>query len=420
MCLGGGITEIGWAQVSPASYTFSGGATPFRQVSFLSIFPGTGLNAGPLRLHPSLGVATIYSDNIFRTDTRRRDDVIHTISPGLQVILPLGTRYQFVADYRATQHYYYRFSENNVLSQEVMGQLNLDFPIGLEVDLKGGHIEGFDQRGSEFDLQQRELTTWNTNSLVGQIQHIGPQMGFRMKFFSTNWNFENNGQAPIRNLQHTGADATLIFPVFQKTAALLSVEVNDYDFNTNNQLDSFSYTISTGVELAPTSRISGEFRVGYQVLNFDRAPRIQPANSPLSEGDSGRENIFLRGDLNWNPTSRLHVNVSTFRGILQSGVFRSSAILQTGVSLRATQKIGDRISLRSGMLFVDNTFDNQATALGSSDRQDKQITGRLGLDYRTVKWLGLRFEYIFRKRSSNIRQFDYYANTFMLSLQGVL
>jgi len=419
-CFWLGIPEKGWAQISPASYTFTGGVAPFRQISFLPILPGTGINAGPLRFHPSIGTSIIYSDNIFRTATRRRNDFIHTISPGLQAILPFGGRHRLVADYRASQHYYHRFSENNVLSQEVMGQLNLDFPIGLKVDLKGGHVEGYDQRGAEFDLQLRDLTLWNTDSFVGQVQYLGPRVGFSLKVFSTNWNYENNNQAPIRDRQHTGADITFFIPISSSTSALFGFEVDDYNFSENNQLDNFSYTINTGIRLASTNRVSGEFRVGYQVLNFDHSQIIQPAGSMLSNGGEGRENIYIQGNLNWRPTSRFNVSLNTFRGFIQSGVFTSSTITQTGVSLLATQKIRDRLSLRSGMIFIDNKYNNQSSNLTLTGRQDNLIRGNLGFDYRTIQWLGLRVEYIFQKRFSNVNQFDFYANSFMVSLQGVL
>lgn len=413
-------SERCWAQVSQASYAFTGGAAPFHQISFLRNFPGTGLRAGPVILHPFLGGAVIYSDNIFRIDKRRRSDFIYNISPGLQAILPFGGRHQLMADYRASQQYFQRFSENNALSQEVMGQLNLDFPVGLKVKLKGGHIEGFDQRGSEFDLQQRDLTTWNTDSFVGQVEKLGSQIGFRFRFFFTKWNYENNNQAPIRDLRSTGADATFFVPVSPKIAPLLSFEINDNDFEENNQLDSFSYTISTGVRLAATSRLSGEFRAGYQVLNFDHAPITQPAGSRFSDGGQGNDIFFMQGNLNWNPTSRFKMNLGAFRGNRQSGVFSSSVITQTGVSLLATQQMGKRAALRGGMRFVNNKFNDQSNSGLRSDRRDNQITSRLGLDYRTVKWLGFRLEYIFQRRFSNVNQFDFYANSIMVSLQGAL
>jgi hypothetical protein len=44
----------------------------------------------------------------------------------------------------------------------------------------------------------------------------------------------------------------------------------------------------------------------------------------------------------------------------------------------------------------------------------------VGLNYRTVKWMGLSFQYVFEDRSSNVEQFNYQANTFMISMQVLL
>ena len=48
--------------------------------------------AGPVRLHPFMGVAEMYTDNVFRTNSKR-SDFFTTLAPGIQAQLPIGTAY---------------------------------------------------------------------------------------------------------------------------------------------------------------------------------------------------------------------------------------------------------------------------------------------------------------------------------------
>src|SRR5689334_10897705 len=48
---------------------------------FAPINPDPGIEAGPLRLHPTMGVAEMYTDNVFRTPSGQ-SDFYTTLAPG--------------------------------------------------------------------------------------------------------------------------------------------------------------------------------------------------------------------------------------------------------------------------------------------------------------------------------------------------
>jgi len=102
---------------------------------------------------------------------------VSTIAPGIQAYVPFFGRHFALIDYRAAQRFNYRFTENNALNQEALARVSLSFPVGLKFDLQGGHTEGFDARGSEEDLQLRDLTTWHTNFILGQADYLGSRTG---------------------------------------------------------------------------------------------------------------------------------------------------------------------------------------------------------------------------------------------------
>ena len=196
-------------------------------------------------------------------------------------------------------------------------------------------------------------------------------------------------------------------------STLLGANISNNTYDENKQLDSFSYGVFTGFELAPSRLLSGEFRIGYTILNFDRAPVEQPPGSDLSNGGKQQENLTMRGLFNWRPTSRLSLQIRPFRLIRQSAVFDTSTFVQTGVVISARQALTDRLAVGGSFRYQNLNFEE--------GRTDNRFRWRMGLEYRTVKWLGFRLDYIFAKRTSNEEdRFEFYSNSIMISVQGLL
>ena len=411
----------GWAQLfsDTGSFTFTGSHNPVAvRQQFAQFLPGDGVKVGPAKIHTFLGVAEVFTDNVFRRSTQRRNDFLTTVAPGIQALLPFGGRHSMLLDYRAAQFTYAKFSENNALAQNGVGHLTLDFPGGLNINFEGDHIEGFDPRGSELDTQQRDITKWRSNTVRTTAEFARNNFGIRGGVRYTQLHFRNNGQDAPRDRKDYAANLTVFIPANLTTSALLGAFVSKQNFDTNNQLDSFSYGIFTGFRLAPTRQLSGELNIGYNILNFDHAPESDPAKimdlqqKGLSLGGKQQKAIFMSGDLIWRPTSRLDFILRPFQFIQQSAVFNTSTFTQTGVLVRARQRFDERFAISGRFLYSNDDFEGS--------RNDKRYRWRAALDYRAVKWLGFQLAYIFEKRSSNQNDFDFYGNTIMISVQGFL
>ncbi len=381
---------------------------------------GDGLKAGPVQFHPFLGVAEVYTDNVFKRDTNTKSDFLTAIAPGLQAFMPFGGgKHSVLLDYRAAQFLYNKFSENNALAQDALGHVSLNYPGGLAIDLQGGHVEGFDPRGSEVDTQQRNITKWNVNQFSGQVEFTGQKAGIRFGTIFDDLNYTNNGQAAPRDRTRAVANLSVFAAVTRSTRAVLGVRIVNNDYNTNKQQNSFGYGAYTGFSLAPTRQLSGELNIGYQILNFDHAPiSAESARGQdllakgLSLGSGQQTSFFMRGNLNWNPTSRLSFRIRPFSSINQSAVQNTSTFKRIGVDVFGQQAFTDRLALRGNFYYANDNFD--------TNRTDDRFRLRIGPEYRTVKWLGLRLDYIFEKRISNIANFGFNSNTIMLSIEGIL
>ncbi len=394
------------------SFTFTGTHNPLRRPVLREYLPGDGLKAGPVQIHTYLGVAEIFTDNVFRTNTRRRSDFLTTIAPGAQAYYPFGGQHSFLLDYRAAQFLYKKFTENNVLTQQGIGHMKLNFPGGLKLNLQAGHVEGFDPRGSELDIQTRDITKWRATTFSGQTRLNGSRSAVRFRSRYSRWHYKNNGQDTTRDRKNFRADLAGFLKATSGISTILGAGISNNTYDENTQVDSFTYRFFTGLEVEANRLISGEVTVGYSILNFDRAPVQQPAGSALSEGGDGQKALTIRGNINWRPTSSFNLNFRPFRLIRQAAIANTDTFIQTGASLFASQKILNRLRLTGNIYYSHDNF--------TGGRLDKQVRWRMGLDYRTVKWLGFRLGYTFAKRFSNQANFDSYANTISVSIQGLL
>lgn len=413
-----GVYENAWSQIA---FPFTGSHTPQRGIQFLrSKLPGEGIQAGPFRLHPSLGFGTVVTDNVFRLKTDRHSDIGHFIAPGIQAYLPMGERHDLLIDYRGTQHLYQRFSENNVFTQEATGTLKFDFPGRLKLMLVGQHTGGFDPRGSILDLQLRELITWNTNSFWGQAEYRGNRLGTRLSLRSTKWNFDDAGQARIRNHLSTSANVTLMAKATRDIYGTLTLGIADTSYDENTQLNSFAYFIMSGFEIPLTATFTGHFRAGVTVLNFDRAaiPFDEEPPEGLSRGGDTQQRFSMRGDFTWDPSSKINVWSRVTREIRQAAVFNANTYTTTNMFLVANYRLNNQVSLISNTFFSHNEFTPDG--FGEGGRVDNLFSQGLSVGYRAVRWLGIRIGYRYSMRTSTRPESDFQANSFYVSIQAAM
>lgn len=408
------------------------GTPSFPFTGYYPLYPGTlavaipepGVAAGPLRLHPFMGIAEMYTDNVFRTNTGRRSDFFTTLAPGIQARLPFARRHAFLVDYRTNIQFYSRTPSNDVQDQTATGGFSFNFPWGLRADLQGEHKVGHDPRGSAADLQAVEVNKWTTNGFVSRISYDGGMVGATLFSQIIRWDFLNNNQAVFRNGLTYNTGLTLYGYVSSKLSLAANFRVSNTTYDQNKNGDNTIYTISGGARWDITGKTSGEVLIGIQQFRSNHAPVIQPppilSQFNREPGPNPDPQLFFAGTLTWNPTSRLKLSVQPYQSIQQT-VFVGTFFYQaTGVNLSAVQSLSSRIDLKANLGYERDDFSGSASSTSpSSSRTDTLRNVAIGLSYRAVKWVSFGCQYVFEDRDSTEEQFHYQANTVMLSVQAL-
>jgi len=396
------------------------GYYPLFPAAMLPVIPANGVSLGPLKLNPMMGVAEMYTDNVFRTRGNKVSDFFTTLSPGIQARLPFAGRHDFIVDYRTNLQYYQRTPTNDVQDQTASGRFRFDFPGGLKVDLGGEHKLGHDPRGTAVDTRTIEINKWEANSFFGQAEYVGAQSSVRMNVMSTRWQYLNNGQAPIQDRLTNYAGLTFSGDVSSKTALLANVAVTQQNFDENQNMDSAIYQISGGARWNVSELTSGQILIGLQHLQFTKAQVNQPPPvlSQFTRTEDSYTNFFVMGNVFWTPTSLLTISLQPYRTVQQTTVGTSLFFVATGVNFGASHMLTDSTTLTLNAGLEQDQFTSASGGVASSsDRTDLLKNISVGAKYRAVKWLGLGCQYMYEDRSSTVREFAYRANTVMVSAQ---
>ena len=398
------------------------GYYPLYPGNFSQVIPGDGALVGPLRLHPHMGVAQMYTDNVFRTNGNKVSDFVTTLAPGIQAQLPFAGFHSFVIDYRTNLQYYSRTPSNDVQDQTATGGFKFNFPGGLNIDLQGEHKLGHDPRGSAVDdvnTQGLGVNKWTANGFAGQAEYLGAQSSVRLNVRTIRWDYLNNGLSSSRDRLVNNAVLTFSRHVTGKTSLLVNVGALQSIYDQNKNLDNVIYTVSGGGTWNVTDLTSGEILVGYQNVQFTRAQVNQPPPlSGFSRDKDSYSNFYFMGKLNWQATPLLKVALQPYRTIQQVGTAGSLFFTVTGVNLSARHELTDDTTLDLNLGFEQDKFQSSDPSL--TGRTDYMKNVAVGMTYRAVKWVGLGIQYVFEDRNSDQTQFSYQANTVMLSAQALL
>jgi hypothetical protein len=395
------------------------GYYPLYPGSFSPLIAEDGIAAGPARLHPMLGIAELYTDNVFRTNANRQSDFATTLAPGIQAELPFGGSHSFVADYRTNIQTFHQNPSNNVQDQTASGRFNFNFPGGLGLDLQGEHKLGHDPRGSALDTQSVEVNKWTANSFTGQLLYDGANAGLRLNVNSTRWTYLNNDQGVFRNRLSNYAGLTLLGNVTSKTSIVMNIAANQELYDENISLNSTTYRASTGLRWNVTDLTFGELLAGYQHLKFNNAENGQsPSSLQFPRTADSFDNFFFMGNMSWRPTPFMTLTLQGYRSFQQSVVLNTLFFTSTGANLSAIHTLTDSTALTLNLGLEHDDFESSGATAATLNRVDTLKSVAFGIRYRALKWVGAGLQYIFEDRDSNVDQFKYFANSFMLSLQA--
>jgi hypothetical protein len=382
--------------------------------------PGTGkIKAGPVEVHPFLGVTEFYTDNAYRSygGLQKQEDYITTLSPGIQLRLPVR-QHNFQLDYRADVSLYAKNPETNYTNQTVSPAIILDFPGGLKFyfsdyfsdaviprlgkatpGISGAadpnHERPYDANSLSMAARYSFLDRW-----AAEVRYNN--FDYRYKHF-----YDDSGTFN-RNL----FGGSIYYRLTPKINALVDYNYSYVDYRTTSINDNYNHTAYLGLSFDPTAKISGSVRFGWIQKNYENA-------------QVGRNTTFN----SFSTLVDLTYNVSPHHILL----LRATQLILEDLDTNAPYTLVDfslgyrhfliwnpKINLNAIIGYGIKSFDVPTTDADGSvkTRSDKIWYGGIGIGYALQSWLSFGLNYFYTNDDSNFISYNYQQNNVMLYLRG--
>ena len=356
-----------------------------------------GVRKGAWMFNPSLTAGAIYDSNVFSSNTQKRSDIIGIVEPALRA-RTLWDRHGLDLKIGAQSALYGDNSSLNQTSYGIRGTGWIDVTRDLAIlsSFQASHLnEGVGGISSPanaitptpYDLLSGDLTVRR------QFNRLAVSIGGGVDSY-------NFGPARAQNGTVISQDARdgQIYSLHGRTdyafspnlGWFASAEFNQRDLRgtATQSLQSHGYRVLSGVNVALTNVVTGEFGAGYVRQRFD----------DFSIGTI--EGPAYRALLTWRPTRTIDVNLKAEQIVTQTSETTATGVIANAVQLGVDYEFRRNIVLSVAGSYEDDKFHGQP-------RNDKVATFESRVTYLPNRFGTISLFHKFIQRNSNIPIYTY-------------
>ena len=382
---------------------------------------------GNLQIIPSVGLAGVYDDNIFLSNSYMNNpnnpgavgpngqlfrpeesDYIFHVMPGLLLNYNMPQRGGLKLGYEGDWAFYKDYTSQNWNNQTGFLDFNYVAPSGLITGVKNVYRNGSDPYGdnTQYGLgynQQRWTNRTNVKAGWGfsdRFRVLGYYNWYKQKYkdernFTQNW-ADNEGGVGFE------------MKVMPKTWAFVRYHYGVQDFddqpeyvlgvvnpvNTNNDASNKWSRASIGLAWDGWNKLGGELNFGYQWLSFD--------NEFDSAGASyeNRNTWVAATSIDYEATSTTKLTLIVNRAVRPTGSGSTEYYDDTQAGISLIQDLPYKFSATAGFLYSRNDY-NTLARFSTSDRSDNNYNFNVKFLYRIRPWLNTSLGYRYMKKDSN-------------------
>jgi len=359
-------------------------------------------NWGPLYWKTRLKLKDLgYDSNLFQQEEGQVSSLTATLTPGIDLFLPMGRRQMLWAAEDLDVVYYAKDPPGLYLNNDAA--LGYDLYLKrIQLSLSDRYKTSLQRPNEEIDARVRRVN----NLISGELLlDLSPRVSAGLTHQSDTIRYEDKtveepgtpeGLALILDRTERRNGLLLRYDALPRTSFLLKARHTDYDFrDPASTRESTEMRYLVGVAFDPTGLITGELEVGYSLFTADLAP------------DQDFEGFVGRSEVTWRTKPWFHISVNAERdrrfSTYASNLFYLYEKLEGLVSLRI-----------AGTGWLDLGFGEDRSDYPVADvnigtdeepvlvkREDRFTNPILGFRYYPREGMVLGFEARYRSRTSN-------------------
>jgi hypothetical protein len=373
------------------------------------------IKAGPLEVHPSIGITQTWTDNVYRSydGKAKESDWITTISPGLELILPLR-RHSVKAGYFADIYRHKDRDENNYTRHLFTAGLNLDFPGGLAVTLKNDYIDSEvtrkwrEQPGLAGSADPYRAKPYASNDFLARARY-----GFSDRWAVAAWynlyayGYDNEFDRTGDFDRHLGG-GSIFYRIAPKTEVLVEYSRSTVDYSKSPSSDNKNDTAYVGLQFDPTAKLSGHLKLGWTQRKYD---------TPQFANETRFDTFSTRVDLTYGLSPFDTIRLRGSRTI-EEDIDTNAAYTRDDYSLGYSHilSMNEKIRLNASIGFGRERHEGPSTDTDGllKNRSDDILYTTLSADYVMQRWLMWTLSYSYYDRDSTFIRYDGTENVVFL------
>lgn len=385
----------------------------------------SNIRIGKMVIEPSLKYAVQYHDNIFYDKRNEEEDVIHIITPGVEIKYSGARPENFLrAGYKVDLAHYDDNDEMNYQKQMPYASLGYKSPSGFYINAHEFYTKTQDPYGSKNDYRLGRKTKRWYNDVSGTL---GYEISRKYSIELFYQNLTERYDESFDQWQERDGDLygiSLLYHWTPKTSIFAQYRRSDFEYVSQND-DLFDpdrhymwtsdtsqdYTLDdffVGFRFKPTGKITGELKVGYGELDYDN--RFDPTGKKYDDGSTWIAETLVGYEL----TTRTSLTLNLQRYYLNSPNLDISYYEDTIIGLRVTQEIVDRFKAWAYLEWEHRDYKNERP--GFEDRSFDIYSAHLALDWTVFRWLTAGFEYVHTEQEADKSDYEneeYNTNSLM-------
>jgi hypothetical protein len=390
---------------------------------------GEGVRLGPTVLLPVLSVEETYDSNIHLTSVRPEECWTTTVSPSLNLLLPIR-RFYLNAEGGLAYNYYSGIEQEDTTDWYYGGAVGADFPGGLSFKVDDRQEQKFLIGTQEYgvELAPGEPGSGLLYILNGEDYLVNTLNARAAYAVRDTLKFELSGTRSAQDYSVSNdrdrVEGTVRGDVFWKfrprTSAFVEGSYHDYAYDTNVAQDNNATQVALGVTWDVTAKSTGIVRGGYEWKRYEE-------NSVVNGTEDG-EYYTVQVGVKHSFTPRTVFNMDISRGSQESDFPRNPYFIRNTIDVSLMQRLSPkfygRVSGRYGLEEYPNfaSFDNPFAPLGAPPqtgvREDTGYAWSVALGYDLTQWLSFKAEYGMGQRNSNFDTFDYDVTRFTVGAKA--
>lgn len=383
---------------------------------------------GNVHVMPSLEYEIEHNDNIFLDHRDEESDVLHTVTPGLQLEYQRGEGRYASLSYETDIVRYSDFGSNDYEEHRLQGELEYASPSGWYARFEDRFVDTEDPYSTinNFQLGVPRIKRWTNQGTL----RLGYELPSRFSVHASYQSFIAQYDAfrdQWRDRMDHVYEGRIMYRFWPKTSTFLMYRLSDINYPNQDDADDNSLGIDSrtsqenlyhqvfaGLYFSPAAKLKGELKVGVGRKDYDNARNWQG----VAYNDSWEPSIEV--ELNYLMSEKTEFDFTLLRSTYESVDVETSSYTRNAAYITWYQQLIGNFSLQAEIGYA---LEDYETRSGLSDRDDDiyELGGKI--TYAIRDWLktSLGYRYVERDTSDDLyRNEEYENNLFMWSIKAEL